>query len=282
MKLTPLNLLKSKSLASIAIAAGVFSGFSASVSAQTLGSALNYDILVLNGGKMELTDGNQLYGNVGYSDGVEAKKNKDVQDFQGTLYVHSGAKFNPGNISPSGGIFTSGFDAQLNQANVDVLNYASYLSGLTADLSFGGTYKDAFSFTTTQSLTVIDFNKVDTQNKDFTFTGRAGEMDQVIIRIGEEFKFKGGNVNLFNLDQTDVIWYLDSNKTFDLHKGHSNFAGTIVVPEGKIILGETFFTGQVYGDEIKMGSGFAFQVPEPSSSLMVLLGAGGLLLRRRR
>lgn len=280
MKLTLRNRLKL--LSSVAIAAGVFSGITTSASAQTLGSAANFDILVLNGGKIELKDGNQLFGDVGYSNGVDATKNSNVQDFVGGLYVHSGAKFKPGNINPSDGIFTSGFDSILNQANVDVANYASYLSGLSSDLSFSGTYKDHLSFFSTGAISVIDFNKVDTTGKDFTFTGRLGETDQIVIRISDEFKFKGGNINLVNLEASDVIWYLSSDKKFDLHKGFSNFQGTIVAPDGEIVLGETIFTGQAYGQEMKLGSGFAFQVPEPSSSLMVLLGAGGLFLRRRR
>lgn len=261
---------------------------STSASAQTLGSASDFDILVLEDGKIQLVDGNQLFGNVGYTAGSEAKDNKDIQIFDGTVFVHSTADFDyePATFSPSGGIINPA-DSILDQANSDALAYISYLDSLTADASYTGKYKLGFSLSTAMALTVVDFEEISVKDDNvFSFTGRAGQDDKIVIRISDKFVFDGAHVSLTNLDPENVIWYSQGDKDFDLHKGDNEFFGTIVSPEGQIILGETDFTGVVIGSEMKLGSGFEFtgsSIPEPSSSLLLILsGASGLMLYRRR
>lgn len=258
--------------------------------AQSLGSASDFDILLLNDGKIKLVDGNQLFGDVGYSDGSEAKDNKDIQKFDGTVFVHSGATFDsePATFQPSGGIVTSAAtDKALNQANRDVSLYTSYLDGLSFDANITGKYELDYNFGTSKALTVIDFEEVNMKSgQDFNLSGRAGLNDKIIFRISDKFVFEGGSVNLTNLNPEDIVWYSAGEKEFDLHKGDSVFAGTIIAPNSQVILGETSFTGSVIGNDLKLGSGFEFTgqtIPEPSSSLLLILSsASGLLLYRRR
>ena len=265
---------------------------SMAANAQSLGSAANYDILVTNNGKLELTDSNQLFGQVGVSNNAEFK-GKDVQNFDGTVFVHSGAaKFEADNLNPSGGVQrSSAIDTKLNKANADFNSYASYLSGLSSNVTVGK-QETTYTFNTTMPLTVIDFEEIKLEGDDksvdtFNLIGRAGFNDQVIIR-SKKTSFDGGVVNLVNLDSRDVVWFNNGGNEFDLHKGDSIFSGIIVSPEQQVTLGEVNFTGAVYGADLKLGSGFSFNgntiipIPEPSSGLMVLLGAAGMLAVRRR
>ncbi|MEP4809544.1 MAG: PEP-CTERM sorting domain-containing protein, partial [Luteolibacter sp.] len=260
---------------------------SSSASAQTLGTAANYDIFVLNGGRITLKESNQLFGQIGYTNGVNAGTNETIQNFQGAVYVHTGASFSykPATFNPSEGIFTSGYNSQLTQANTDALAYGSYLGGLTSDFSYTTKLQTGYSLTSTKAQTVIDFTEVDVKNFNFNLTGRAGQSDQIIIRISDQLAFEGVHVNLTNLESKDVIWYLGSDRQFSLHSGGGSFQGTIVSPLGKVIVGATDFKGALYGKELVLGSGFKFQgntVPEPSSSVMMIFGAASLLLVRRR
>lgn len=264
-------------------------------SAQSLESAASYDILILNDGKISIEEGN-VWGQAGYSEGVDADKNKDEANYNGTLYVHTKVnkfKSEPGFTSGGGVIFTSGFDSELDQANVDANNYITYLGSLSSTSNFND-YKSkddgAFSSTSTSSLTVLDFKKLEMEGLNFTLNGRSGFNDTFIIRTRNELLFsKGANVVLNNLDRRNVIWFHDTDKDFDLHKNDSAlFEGTIIAPEGKTVLGEVDFRGSVIGgDEIKIGSGVRFQgtttfIPEPSSSLLILTSLGGLVFARRK
>jgi hypothetical protein len=149
-------------------------------------------------------------------------------------------------------------------------------------------------------LTVLDFEELDLDGETFTLNGRSGGMDQFIIRVSDAFEFKASDLKTTNLNVDNVIWYYSGDDKFDLHKSDGGkggkggkggdpadfmkFTGTIIAPNGEVRLGEVDFTGRVFGTDLKLGSGFKFQgaVPEPSSSLMLVIGAGSLLLVRRR
>lgn len=262
----------------------------ASASAQSLGSAAKYDIFSLNGGTLELKDANQLFGQVALSNNSELTGGKETQNFDGTIFAHTGADIDDvGGLNPSNGIQSSAMiNAAINQANADVAAYVSYLNGLSATQTYGK-QESAFSFNSSMGLTVLDFTEIDLDGENFTLNGRAGGNDQFVIRISDDFEFKEADLVLNNLATDNVIWYFSGDGGFDLHKSDSDnfmkFAGTIVSPEGQVRLGEVEFTGRVIGSELKLGSGFDFTgttVPEPSSSLMVLIGAGSLMLVRRR
>lgn len=264
---------------------------SASVNAQTLGAAGSYDIFVTNGGTLDLVDSNQLFGQIGVSDQAEFDAGNESQTFDGAIYLHSGSTLKDGDgLNPSGGIqSSSAIDDAIDQANIDLINYANYLGGLSSTQSFGELKDNAFTYSSTMSLSVLDFTKVDLGlGEDFTLNGSAGGMDQIIIRVSDDFKFDEANVILNDLAIDNVIWYYSGDSNFDLHKSDDanpmNFAGTVVALDGKVILGEVDFTGRVYGGELKLGSGFEFTgtVPEPSSSVMMILGATSLLMLRRR
>jgi hypothetical protein len=152
-------------------------------------------------------------------------------------------------------------------------------------------------------LTVLDFTTLDLAGESFTLNGRGNGSDQIIIRVSDAFEFMGSDLKTTNLSVDNVIWYYSGKDQFDLHKSDGGkggkggkggttggnfmkFSGTIIAsnPDAQIRMGEVDFTGRVFGSDLKLGSGFAFQgaVPEPSSSLMLLVGAGSLLLVRRR
>ncbi|MFK7850776.1 MAG: collagen-binding domain-containing protein [Akkermansiaceae bacterium] len=270
--------------------------------AQTLGSAANYDILLLGNGSMELKDANQLFGDVGLSSGSELDGKGESTIFDGTIFKHNGATItNGGGLAPSNGIQSSGaINGALNTANADVTNYINYLEGLTADATYGP-QTSTFSFATTKAQTVLDFTEIDLDGESFSLTGRAGGTDQIIIRTSDFLEFKESDLNLTNFDIDNVIWYHSGSDNFDLHKSDSDpanfmkFAGTVIAPNAETRIGEVSFNGRLIGGELKLGSGFEFEgppnppnppnppvIPEPSSSLMLILGAAGFLLRRRR
>ena len=181
-------------------------------------------------------------------------------------------------------------DAQLDQANIDLGNYVTYLDGLAFDFQETGNYTDNFTpGVTAKDLTVFDFEEVEAKDKIWTFTGRDGFSDKIVIRVAENFEMESTVVNLVNLEAEDVTWYssADGDKDkFDLHTGdpRSEFAGIIVSPDAQVRLGEVNFEGSVYGSDLKLGSGNEFTgvVPEPSASLMLLLSGLGLVIYRRR
>jgi hypothetical protein len=281
-----------KSLPSV-LATAVLMASAASASAQTLGTAANYNIFVQTGGLLELKDANQLFGQVGISNGATLDGRGQSTTWDGTIFKHTGGTIKDGaGLNPSAGIQTSAsIDFDLNQANIDLNNYIGYLQGLT---STGGStslqVNSTSSFNSTGSLNVLDFRSINLDQETFTLNGSAGGTDTFIIRVNDAFEFKESDLVLNNLSVENVIWYYSGNGGFELHKSNSNpdnfmkFAGTVIAPDaGDIRIGEVDFTGNVYGSSLKMGSGFKFEgVPEPSSSLMLLVGAGGLLLRRRR
>jgi hypothetical protein len=263
-----------------------------SASAQTLGTAANYDIFIQNGGSLKLKDANQLFGDVGISNKATLDGGKTSSTFDGTIFRHTGAGIvDGGGLNPSGGIQSSAaINAALNQANIDLNNYVTYLNGLSATQSYGN-FTSVFSFSSTMSQTVLDFTTLNLDNDSFTLTGRAGGDDVFIIRVSDQFEFRDTDVTLNNVAVDNVIWYFSSNSGFELHKSDlasnpnefQKFFGTVIAPNSdKARIGEVDFTGKVYATTLEMGSGFIFQVPEPASSLMLLVGAGGLLLRRRR
>jgi len=266
-----------------------------SANAQTLGSAANYDIFAQEGGDLELKDANQLFGKVGLSNGSELDGKGESNSWNGTIFKHTGATITDGgDLNPSGGIQSSAaINAALNQANVDLTNYIGYLNGLTADESYGD-QTSSFSYTSTMGVTVLDFDKVDLEQENFTLTGRAGGTDQFIIRTSDFLEFKDSDLILNNVSVDNVIWYHSGTSNFDLHQSGGKgtlpadfmkFAGTVIAPDAEVRLGEIDFTGSVFGTNLKLGSGFKFEgnhIPEPSSSLMLLIGAGALLLVRRR
>ena len=281
MKITPPRL----------IVAALLAASATSASSQTLGAASNYDIFALNGGKIELKDANQLFGQVAISNGAELDAKNKSTTFTGTIFKHTGGSIKDGGgLNPSGGIITSpATDSAINQANADIESYVTYLSGLTATQSYGK-QNDSFSYSSMMSLSVLDFTELDLDKESFTLNGQAGGTDQIIIRVSKDFEFKESNLVLNNLDVDNVIWYYSGNDKFDLHKSADKpedfmkFAGTIIALDGEVRLGEVDFTGRVIGGNLKLGSGFEFTgtVPEPSSSLMLVIGAGSLLLVRRR
>lgn len=278
-----------KTLLSTAIVAASLAA-ATSASAQTLGAAANYDMFALNGGQIEMVASNGLKGQVAFSNGTAVKVGA-VQNFQGTIYKHTGASIDkPASLLPSGGIQSSAsINSVINQANIDVANYATYLTSLSSTQSFGKVFTN-FSYSSTMARTVLDFSDIDLSGETFTLNGRAAGTDQIIIRVSSAFAFNNSNLILTNLKTDNVIWYYGGNSVFDLHRSSSTpanfmkFAGTIVAPDGQIRMGEVNFTGRAIGTDLKLGSGYAFQgaVPEPSSSLMLLIGAGGLLMVRRR
>ncbi|MEP2774865.1 MAG: PEP-CTERM sorting domain-containing protein [Luteolibacter sp.] len=276
------------------IVATVFAVAASSATAQTLGSAGNYDIFVTNGGILELKDANQLFGQVAISNSAQLKAGKDDQTFDGTIFAHTGSSIdNESKLHPSGGIQRSvAINDALNLANADLNAYRTYLAGLSA--TGGGSnvsVTSTSSFNSTGSLNVLDFKTIDLDKESFTLTGGAGGMDTFVIRVNTEFEFKESDLVLNNLNIDNVIWYYTGTKNFELHKSDSDpanfmkFAGTVIAPNaGDVRIGEVDFTGRVYGSNLKMGSGFKFQgaVPEPSSSVMMIFGAASLLLVRRR
>lgn len=271
----------------------VMAAAAVSANAQTLGSAANYEIFVQTGGVLELKDANQLFGRVGISNSATLDGRGESTTWDGTIFKHTGGTIKDGGgLNPSGGIQTSAaIDTALNQANIDLNNYISYINGLTS--TGGGTglkVNSTSSYSSTGSLNVLDFKEINLDQETFTLNGSAGGTDTFIIRVNDAFEFKESDLVLNNLSVENVIWYYSGSGGFELHKSDSNpdnfmkFAGTVIAPDaGDIRIGEVDFTGKVYGSSLKMGSGFKFEgVPEPSSSLMLLIGAGGLLLRRRR
>ncbi|QTN32480.1 PEP-CTERM sorting domain-containing protein [Akkermansiaceae bacterium] len=275
------------------IVAPIFALCASSANAQSLGAAANYDIFALNGGTIELKDANQLFGQVAISNGAELDAGKESSTFDGTIFRHTGGTISGGSgLNPSGGIKSSAsINSAINQANIDVANYVTYLNGLTATNSYNK-QSSAFSFNSTKSLTVLDFKQIDLDGENFTLNGRVGGMDQFIIRVSEDFEFKEADLILNNLAVDNVIWYYSGDNNFDLHKSDDKnfmkFSGTVIAPNSKseIRLGEVAFTGRVIGGgNMKLGSGFEFQgtaIPEPSSSIMLLIGVSSLMLVRRR
>ena len=280
-------------------AAALFATSINSASAQSLGAAANYDIFIRPQGTLELKDANQLFGQVGLSNSSLLDGRNESTTFDGTIFKHTGATIKGGSgLNPSGGIQSSAsIDAALNQAVIDLNNYTNYLAGLTA--TGGGTnlsVTNSSVLNSSGSLNVLDYKKIDLENGEtFTINGSAGGTDVFVIRVNDAFEFKAADLVLNNLKVDNVIWYYTGTNNFELHKSDSNpdnfmkFAGTVIATKAKDIrLGEVDFTGRVYAggkdSTLKMGSGFKFEgaIPEPSSSLMLLLGAGGLLLRRRR
>ncbi len=264
-----------------------------SANAQSLGSAANYDIFIQNGGVLELKDANQLFGQVGISNNATLDGKKETSTFTGTIFKHTGATIKDGGgLNPSGGIQSSpSINAALNQANADLQSYITDINGLTATQTYGKV-KTSFSFSSTMSQTVLDFTELDLDEETFTLNGRAGGMDQFIIRVSDAFEFKASDLVTNNLNPDNVIFYYSGDDGFELHKSEKDpadfmkFSATVIAPNAEDIrLGQVDFTGKVFGSSIKMGSGFVFQgtVPEPSSSLLLLIGgAGGLLIRRRK
>ncbi|MGJ8697118.1 MAG: PEP-CTERM sorting domain-containing protein [Verrucomicrobiaceae bacterium] len=266
-------------------------GLTAVSNAQSLGSALNYDILVLDNGQSLLGPGT-LRGEVGYSDATTTD-NKASVAFQGNLYVHSnvnGFRRDSGFTASGGTIYTSGYDTQLDGANADIVTFANDVARLGSTVHYGeyqSTSRGAFSYSSTQNQTILDFTKLELRGEDFTLTGRDGFDDKFIIRISSNIVFERSEIVLNNLDHTDVIWYNTGGASFDLHGAVGNFYGTIVSPgSGQVVIGDVDFTGAVIARNMKLGTDFNFTgqttIPEPSSSVMFLGGFGWLMLGRRR
>jgi hypothetical protein len=261
----------------------------------TLLTAEVYDILVLEGGELkELKDGNYGSGRIGIGQNASAKI-KDTAVFNGELYAHSSASYNAdAGFGPIASINLLGYDSEMAQASNDALGYASYLDTLSSTASYGdydgSSGNDGqFSFSSSQSVTVLDFDKLEMDGTDFLLTGRSGSDDKFIIRMSKDISFDQSDVVLTNLDHRDVVWYNTGSKDFDLHHSASTFSGTILSPNGRAVIGDVAFTGAVIGTDLKFGTGADFTgqsslnlVPEPSSSLLLLSGLSGLMLVRRR
>ncbi|MGJ8697117.1 MAG: collagen-binding domain-containing protein [Verrucomicrobiaceae bacterium] len=267
-------------------------GLTAVANAQSLGSAANYDLLLLQNGQATLKEGN-LGGAVGFGYNSKVGLDKDVY-ISGDIFVHSRIgefKADDDYAQVSGNTYFSGYDTQLDKAHEDAVTFANKVSAsdYSVTAAFGNFKSDdkgAFSFSSSMSQTVLDFGGLEMKGSNFTLNGRAGQNDRFIIRISDQLKFENSNVVLNNLNRDNVIWVKSGDKNFDLHKNnYGEFSGTIVALDGQVILGEVDFAGSVIGSDLKLGSGFVLSgtsIPEPSSSLLLLSGLSGLMLVRRR
>lgn len=262
-----------------------------SLTAQTsLTSTVDYGILVLDNGVSDIKD-SAISGDVLYSDNSQ-NSIENVSPLSGSVFAHSNVnKFDFKPIyAPTGGTFTSGFDIKIDQANIDAMAMSFLASAQIATASYSKSDKIDFSYSSSSSLTVLDIEELILEENTFTLNGRAGQDDQFIIRIDKGLNFRKSSVVLNNVNQSDVLWYFGTGGNADIFHAKPDttasygFQGVVLNPDGQIRLGgEGSFNGALIGGEIKIGSGGNFEsVPEPSSSVLVLLGSIALLARRRR
>jgi|GEM_PF-6880712 len=297
---------KNKAIAFI-VSALSLSGMINSANGQTLlaldGVAAQYDIFNISGtlggsGSYQFIDYKE--GNFDGLFGVAVNSWTYIESnvvFGGEARYHSNAydpSFTPHGSSTGTASFT-GFDDELNAADTAIRNYKTYLEGLSSTASVGN-ISNNFSYTATTALTVLDFSSLALNGETFTLNGRAGQNDAFVIRVNGDAVFSGGSpVVLNNLELRNVIWLIDDNASFDLHKNNTaNFEGTVFHfgqdnDDYNTIIGDVDFNGQLYIGQAKLGTGVSFTgasitdpVPEPSVSLLLFGSCFGLVFIRRR
>jgi hypothetical protein len=88
----------------------------------------------------------------------------------------------------------TGFDSEMAQASSDAYGYMAYLDTLSATTDYGSYDGSAggdgaFSFSSADALTVLDFSDLVMNGQTFSLTGRSGFDDQFIIRMSNNISF---------------------------------------------------------------------------------------------
>lgn len=283
-----------KCAAAVLLMAGLLDMAPRSASAAVvLGQVDDFTLLALEGGNMIINSATSISGNVGYSDGVTSKTNQKVDVFTGAAYIHSGASVTttPATFAPSLGTVVGGAaDAKLDQANLDAIAAAAFISGLAADYSLGVVGdNDNRVVHRIGAMTIVDITSLHYKTDMIEFVGDAGGNDQFIVRISGTLNWDSSQVKLTNVLPDNLIWYFPNASGIFVGKAETIFAGTILAPTGHVEYhNPATFNGRIIARDIDVHSDFNISatirtIPTPAA-LPAGLSLMGLTLglRRRR
>lgn len=229
-----------------------------------LGAAADFVLLALNGGKMKIEDGTDLFGSIGYSSGVSSKDNLQLGDdgtFSGAAYVHSAIDefdYEPLDFLPNGGIVQNNatVDTHLDQANLDALASSAFFSGQIPHLKLG--VLDAnFEIYSEDSITIVEVEEIDFSGRKLELIGQPGADGGFVINVLGDMTFDKGEIILTDVRPERVVFNFPNDSEIKILDKNAVFSGTILAPTGRVILEEIEnFMGAIVADDISVVDGF--------------------------
>lgn len=256
-----------------------------------LGAAANYAVLGINcvmapdDLDVSLNSGS-VVGNVGVSQpGSMAIFQKGSID--GDLHVRTDVgtlQISDKDFTITGAILQNAtIDAQLAQASVDAFAASAFYDAFTPAASLNMNRQN-HDLTGNGGYNVYDVNLIDYKDNTLTLNGTASDVFVFNVPDGQKFNWAQSTVAL----NGGVVW---QNVLFNLlgfdpdgviNKADTYFEGTVLAPERRVDLhNPSFANGRILADEVRIHSD-ATLIPEPASlTLMMMVCAGGIFIRRR-